>query len=279
MHRGNMPLDGGNLLLSPAELSALNLTSKQQSRFIRRIYGAEEFVKNLQRYILWIADEHLDEAQQIPVILDRIEKVKTWRLATSGSNAKNMASKPHQMGQLRKTNIAKNQAIILSCFSSPNRPYLPVGIINNHATITHKMFALYDASLRNLSIISSNIHLVWIRTVCGQLGTATSYSSNLGWNTFPVPALTEQNKTDLTRCAENILLARESHFPATIAELYHPKHMPANLRHAHDRNDETLERIYIGRRFHNDTERLEKLFQMYTDLTTGKTTSTGKPNP
>jgi len=96
-----------------------------------------------------------------------------------------------------------------------------------------------------------------------------SYSNTLGWNTFPVPALSDQNKADLTRCAEAILLAREAHFPATIADLYDPEAMDAkypDLRAAHDRNDETLERIYIGRKFKNDTERLEKLFELYTQM-------------
>jgi hypothetical protein len=97
--------------------------------------------------------------------------------------------------------------------------------------------------------------------------TDFSYSNKMGWHTFPVPTLTEQNKIDLTRCAEDILLAREAHFPATIADLYDPETMPANLREAHDRNDEVLERIYIGRRFRNDTERLEKLFDLYTKMT------------
>jgi len=92
----------------------------------------------------------------------------------------------------------------------------------------------------------------------------------MGWNTFPVPTLTNQNKVDLTRCAEDILLAREAHFPATIADLYDPDAMPDDLRAAHDRNDETLERIYIGRRFRNDTERLEKLFEMYARMTAAK---------
>ena len=97
-----------------------------------------------------------------------------------------------------------------------------------------------------------------------------SYSNTLGWNTFPVPSLTEKNKTDLTACAENILLAREAHFPATIAELYDPETMPDNLRAAHRRNDEVVERIYIGRRFGNDTERLEKLFGLYVDMVDGQ---------
>src|SRR6185312_8169843 len=91
--------------------------------------------------------------------------------------------------------------------------------------------------------------------------------NTLGWNTFPVPALTEKNKADLTRCAEDILIAREHHFPATIADLYEPDGVPYDLRAAHEHNDEVLERIYIGRRFKNDTERLEKLFDMYTKMT------------
>ena len=127
-----------------------------------------------------------------------------------------------------------------------------------------------------MALIASRLHLVWIATVCGKLETRYRYSNTLGWNTFPVPMLTEQNKADLTRCAENILLAREAHFPATIADLYDPENMPENLRHAHEQNDEVLERIYIGRRFRNDTERLEKLFEMYTKMTAAQASSAKK---
>ena len=107
-------------------------------------------------------------------------------------------------------------------------------------------------------------------TVCARMRTDFFYSNTLGWNTFPVPTLTDKMKADLTRCAEDILLAREAHFPATIADLYEPDNMPADLREAHERNDEVLERIYIGRRFRNDTDRLEKLFELYTKMTAGQ---------
>ncbi len=117
-----------------------------------------------------------------------------------------------------------------------------------------------------MALVASRLHWVWVSTVCVRLEMRLSYSNTLGWNTFPVPTLTEKNKTDLTRCAEDILLAREHHFPATIADLYDPEAMPADLRAAHDRNDEVLERIYIGRRFKNDTERLEKLFDLYAEM-------------
>ncbi len=121
-----------------------------------------------------------------------------------------------------------------------------------------------------MALIASRLHLVWIATVCGKLKTDYRYSNTLGWNTFPVPALTEKNKADLSRCAEDILLAREAHFPATIADLYAPDAMPENLRRAHDRNDEVLERIYIGRHFRNDTERLETLFELYTKMASAR---------
>jgi hypothetical protein len=131
--------------------------------------------------------------------------------------------------------------------------------------------------LWNFALVVSKLHLTWIATVCGKLETRYRYSNAHGWNTFPIPALTEKNKADLTRCAEDILLAREAHFPATIAHLYDPDTMPADLREAHERNDEMLERIYIGRRFRNDTERLEKLFELYTKMIAGqRTTNKGK---
>jgi hypothetical protein len=127
-----------------------------------------------------------------------------------------------------------------------------------------------------MALIASRLHLVWIATVCGKLETRYRYSNTLGWNTFPVPTLTDKNKADLTRCAEDILLTREEHFPATIADLYDPDEMPDDLRAAHERNDETLERIYIGRRFKNDTERLEKLFDLYSKMIAAEGGKTAK---
>ena len=117
------------------------------------------------------------------------------------------------------------------------------------------------------SLIVSKMMIQWVATVCARMRTDYRFTNTLCWNTFPVPKLTEKNRADLTAAAEGIHLAREAHFPATIADLYDPEKMPANLRAAHDHNDEVLERIYIGRRFRNDTERLEKLFEMYTRMT------------
>ena len=265
MLRGNMPYDGGNLLLTATEVDQLGLTPTQHDRFIRRIFGSAEFIRGIVRFALWIEDEHLVEAMDIPSIATRIEGVRTMRLASRDKGANDMAKRSHQM---REMNIGSVQSIAMPCVSSESRDYLPVGLLDDRSAVTNLAFALYDAPLWNMALIASRIHLVWIATVCGKMKTDYRYSNTLGWNTFPVPKLTEKMKADLTRCAEDILLAREAHFPATIADLYKPDAMPQNLRDAHHRNDEVLERIYIGRRFKNDTERLEKLFEMYTKMTT-----------
>jgi hypothetical protein len=267
MNFGNKPVDGGNLLLSESEVSELGLTRKQKDKFIRRIYGSAEFIRGLQRFCLWIEDHNLEEALNIKPIRDRVDGVRMVRLASSDKSANEMAARAHQM---REMNIANRWTITVPRTSSENRPYLPTGLIDNNSTVTSETFALYDAPLWNMALVASRLHLVWIATVCGKLKTDFRYSNTMGWNTFPIPPLTEKNKSDLTRCAEDILLAREAHFPATIADLYDPETMPENLRHAHERNDEVLERIYIGRRFKNDTERLEKLFDLYTKMTTDK---------
>ncbi len=265
MSFGNMPYDGGNLLLSTDQVEALGLLPDQRARFIRRIYGSAEFIHGQQRYCLWIEDRYLDEAMSIAPVRQRIEGVRAMRLASRDRSANEMARRAHQF---REMNIGKKQTIAVPRVSSENREYLPTGLAAIGAIIGDRNFALYDAPLWNMALIASRLHRVWIGAVCGKLETRISYSNTLGWNTFPAPKLTEKNRADLTGAACNILLAREAHFPATIADLYAPERMPDNLRAAHERNDEVLERICIGRRFRNDTERLEKLFEMYTKMTT-----------
>ena len=268
MSFGNMPRDGGNLLLTRDETESLGLTPAQKARFIRRIYGSAEFIRGLSRYCLWIEDEHLEEALAIPSIRSRVEAVRAMRLESRDKGANQMASRAHQF---REMNIGIESTIVIPAHSSESREYLPVGYMPPGTVVSNAAFALFNAPLWHLALIASRLHLVWIGTVCGKLKTDFRYSNTLGWNTFPVPMLTEKNRADLTASAEHILLAREAHFPATIADLYASDRMPENLHAAHHRNDEVLERIYIGRRFRNDTERLEKLFELYTKMAGRKT--------
>jgi len=260
---GNVPDDDGALIVQNIEEFG-NIDSKF-SHLIKPFLGSTEFINGKPRLCLWIEDEDLTLAKSNNEFARRFSIVEKKRTSPkAGPRAKQAASVPHKFA-FRSNRYSP--ALVIPRVSSENRPYLPVGLVSADVILGDRNFALYDAPLWNMALIASRLHWVWIGTVCVRMRTDFSYSNTLGWNTFPVPVLTEQNKSDLTRCAEDILLAREAHFPATIAELYDPEKMPADLRAAHERNDETLERIYLGRRFKNDTERLEKLFELYTKMT------------
>ncbi len=249
------------LLLTGDEVDALGLDSADKARFVRRFYGSAEFIRGLSRYCLWIGEDEYGAASEDSRLSSRFNAVQVQRSASNKLATRDLAAMPFRFGEVRQT--GDETAIVVPRVSAESRDYLPVGLLAPGAIVGDRNFALYDAPLWNMALIASRLHWVWIGTVCVRMRTDFSYSNTLGWNTFPVPTLTAKNKEDLTACAENILLAREAHFPATIADLYDPEKMPMNLRAAHERNDEVLERIYIGRRFRNDTERLEKLFDMY----------------
>ena len=259
---GNMPRDGGYLCLSEAEKEAAVFEDASLSRFIKRYAGSEEMIQGKTRYCLWISDNLVDEAKRHIFVASRLEKVAESRSGSSAQSTRAYGLKPHRFVQIQGT--ATRSTIAIGGVSSERREFLPVDLFDSETIISNLLFGIYDAPLWNMALIASRLHLTWIATVCGKLKTDFRYSNTLGWNTFPVPTLTEKNKCDLKRCAEDILLTREAYFPATIAVLYDPDNMPADLRQAHDRNDEVVERIYIGRRFRNDTERLEKLFELYT---------------
>jgi hypothetical protein len=266
MEWGNKPTDGGNFFLNSDDRAVLLSKSPEADEFIKRFLGAQEFIRGQLRYCLWIENSDRERAEKIPEVSRRIQEVAKMRSESKAAETRPAAEFPHRFRQIQS--VAVEKTLVVARVSSENRDYLPVGLEDHNTIIGDRNFAIYDAPLWNLAFIASRLHWVWIGTVCVRMRTDFSYSNTLGWNTFPVPKLTEKNKEDLTRCAEDILQAREAHFPATIADLYDPENMPANLRVAHERNDETLERIYIGRRFRNDTERLEKLFELYTKMKT-----------
>jgi hypothetical protein len=265
MFLGNMAKDGGNLIFAKDEGRRLIDLEGVKPSLVRDFYGSEELIHAKPRACLWIDESSLHEAKRNVAISAILDRVRNFRSNSEAPSTQAHATTPHRFVQMSgKTGTF---AIIVPRVSSENRPYLPVDCFQSGPVIGDKCYALYDEPLWNLALIASRMHIIWIGTVCSRLRTDFSYGNKLGWNTFPVPLLTEQNKVDLTRCAEDILLAREAHFPATIADLYDPETMPESLRRAHEHNDEVLERIYIGRRFKNDTERLEKLFDLYTKMT------------
>ena len=265
MQFGNHTYYGVDLLLTREEAAELVNTWPEARPLFRNFLGAREVTTGLARKCLWMTDADLKIAALVPPIQERLSRVsEARRSVTHDKSAQTLASTPHLF---REKYEARHHTIVVPAISSENRDFLPIALASQNDIVGHKSYALYDAPLWNAALLLSRLHWVWIGTVCARMRTDFSYSNTLGWNTFPVPKLTEQDKAELTRTAENILLVREAHFPATIADLYAPEAMPGDLLRAHEENDEVLERIYIGRRFRNDTERLEKLFDLYTRMT------------
>jgi hypothetical protein len=268
MTNGSKPADGGHLILSQDEVHDLLRTAPEAAKYVRPFIGTEDTIHGHLRYCLWISDEQATEAMAIPQIKERTNLVVQMRNDSPKELTNDGAKTPWAFQQVRQRD---NQTVVLvPRHSSELREYLPVSYFPEGAVVADGAFGIFNADLWVLAMLVSRIHLVWVAAVCGKIKTDYRYSNTLGWNTFPVPTLTEQNKIDMTACAQEILLAREAHFPATIADLYEPEDMPDDLRRAHEQNDETLERIYIGRKFKNDTERLEKLFDLYTKMTAGQ---------
>jgi very-short-patch-repair endonuclease len=266
MVAGNIPRDQANFMLTSEDRGSLLSEFPETESIIRRIQGSKEFINGIQRYCLWIEDDQAKFATSIPLVFDRLQKIRLYREIGSDRGKLGIET-PHRF---ERTITSEKNSIIVPRVSSEHREFLPVGLLTPDIIISDAAQAVYDAPIYVLAILASKMHIVWTSLTAGRMKSDFRYSSGVCYNAFPVPTLTEQNKTDLTRCAEDILLAREHYFPATIADMYDRDRMDSEfplVREAHERNDEIIERIYIGRRFKNDTERLEKLFEMYSKMT------------
>ncbi|MFZ2754779.1 MAG: DNA methyltransferase [Lysobacteraceae bacterium] len=264
LDRGSAPTDDGTFFFDQSMYeAAVKSTPSLQSVFHRAVGGAD-FIRGTTRWIAKFTDVDLENEQILQFATPLLQQVTAFRNSSKKAATKRHASSPHVFPEDRHF---EGHKIFVPQVLSENRKYITAGLLGERSLVLAPHFQCPATDILPLAILSSRLHAVWVETVCGKLKTDIRYSNTLGWNTFPAPTLTDQNKTDLTRCAEDILLAREAHFPKTIADLYDPEDMPDNLRRAHERNDEVLERIYIGRRFRNDTERLEKLFELYTAMT------------
>ena len=221
MQKGNQPTDGGNLSLGSSEKRNL-LEKYPDLRELIHIYiGSKEFIRGEQRYCFWIKEEDLDKARSFPEVVQRLDRVREMRQASTKATTVALGAQPHRFDEIRQ--VGDEAILVIPSVSSEGRDYLPVGYLPPGTIVSNLAFFVGNPPLWNMALIASRTHLVWIATVCGKLKTDFRYSNTLGWNTFPLPKLTEKNKKDLTHCAEDILLAREAHFPATIADLYKPE--------------------------------------------------------
>jgi hypothetical protein len=259
---GNIPYDGGNLILSPLERETIINEYPKAEKLILEMSGSREFINNLIRYCIWIEDYNKDFANSIPPILDRIKKVEESR-KNGGKIAKNYSHLPHRFYMI---NRAKRTQIIIPRVSSMRREYIPTGFLSKDVIISDSAQAIFDPETFIFGLINSKMHMTWVKTLAGRLKSDYRYSAILCYNTFPFPPISTQRKNEITQSVFRILEEREIHSDKTLADLYDPDKMPEGLREAHRQNDEIIERCYRSTPFNSDEERLEYLFKLYEKM-------------
>lgn len=263
MIKGSIPADGGHLILDENEYENLSqhLILKP---VIKKFIGAQEYIKGIKRWCLYINDVDIAIIENIPSIKKRLDGVIKMRLESSKKATNKLAETPHLFAEDRHYD---EPCIIISCTTSERRDYIPIGFLDKDPVIYASAQAIYNADPWIFGVVSSRMHMTWMRAIAGRLKTDYRYSSALVYNTFPFPNITEKQKEEITELVFNILDEREQHSEKTLAQLYDPEKMPADLKEAHHQLDIAIEKCYRNKPFENDEERLEYLFKMYEEMT------------
>lgn len=266
---GSMPRDGGHLILTEEEYHEVVNKEQESISFIKRFSGSQEFIRGTIRYCFWIAPEQISQARKIFEIRKRLDLVSKERKESKAPSTRAYADRPYLFVQRA---YKPTDSIIIPAVSSERREYIPMGYLDKDTVISNSAFAVYDAEPWVFGILTSRMHMAWVRVTCGRLKTDYRYSATLCYNTFPLRELTEGEEARVTEAALGVLDAREAHPEKTPAELYDPDRMPENLRQAHDRLDAEVDRLYRVKGFKDDGERLECLFELYREMTQGQQT-------
>lgn len=258
MVKGNMPYDNGNLLLTASEKDELLNTVPAAEMFIKRIVGSDEFINAIERYCIWISSEELPKAMAIKPIAERIAAVRKFRSAGKDDAAKKLAEKPHQFREFRST---AKQTLVVPSVSSENRRFIPIGFVGPETIVSNLSFAIYECQPWVLPMLSSSMHMVWVTTTCGNLETRIRYSSQLCYNTFPHPVLSQEQQKVLTKLAFDLISCREKFPDKSLGDLY--SKMPLELEKQHLVIDHFVDGIYGLLGTSSDQDRLRKLLESY----------------
>ena len=263
MTYGSMPNDDGNLIISSEDRINIITENPDSEHLFKKFVGAVELVRGLEKYCLWIPDESLQNALQIPEIKKRIDKTRNFRLYSRREATNKLANSAHKFGEIRHKDT---HAIVVPQTGSERRKYLPIGYVNKDTVVSNAARVVYNAEPWLLGILLSYIHMIWVRTVSGRLKTDMQYSNTLSYNTFPFPKISQTQKEKIEELVNIILDERDKEYLKTLAELYDPDKMPDGLKKAHEKLDLYIETIYRDKPFSSDEERLEHLFKLYEKM-------------
>ena len=264
MIKGSQPTDGGNLILSEDEKNELLIKYPQIQTYIHPFIGSDEFINNKKRYCLWLVNANPMLLRQCPPILERIEKVRQMRLASPKAATQKWADYPTLFTENRQP---ISDYLLVPRVSSERRRYVPVGFIEQHVVTSDSAFVVPNATLYHFGIITSNVHMAWMRVVCGRLKSDYRYSNTIVYNNFPWPAITPEQEAEISRTAQAILDARNLYPDCSLADLYDEVTMPVELRRAHQANDRAVMRAYGLAVTTSESDTVAHLFKLYEQLT------------
>jgi hypothetical protein len=260
---GNMPNDGGYFFLDENEKDKLIKDDPSISTLIRPFLGADEFINNISRYCIWLKGISPSVYQHSKEIRERIANVKKLRENSTREATRKLAEFPTLFGEIRQPD---NDYILIPRHSSEKRKYIPIGFISKDIIIGDSNTAIPNASLYEFGIITSSMHMAWMRYVCGRLKSDYRYSNVIVYNNFPWPALSDKQKAAIEEAAQAVLDARSLFPESSLATLYDPITMPPELVKAHQKLDKAVEKAY-GRTFDDDSQRVAYLFELYQQKT------------
>ncbi len=261
---GNKPTDGGFLFLDRDEKEKVLKSEPQIEKYIKPIYGATEYINNKERYCLWLVGASPADIRKSPFISDRVENVKSFRLSSTKEATRKSADTPMLFQEVRQPNT---EYIIVPRVSSENRKYIPIGFMNADIIVTDAVQFIPDADLYQFGVLTSNVHMAWMRAVGGRLKSDYRYSKDIVYNNFPWPSPTEEQKVEIEKTAQAILDARALYPDCSLADLYDELTMPPELRKAHQENDKAVMKAYgFWGKLNTESECVAELMKMYQEL-------------
>jgi len=263
---GNKPIDDGNYLFAPEEKMQFLLKEPKSEKLFRRWIGADEFINGIERWCLYLKDCPPEELRALPEVMKRIEAVRKFRLKSTAENTRMLASQPTRF---HVENAPEGNYLIIPEVSSELRNYVPIGIMSDDVIPSNLLKVMHDPTLYHFGIISSKMHMSWVRAVAGRLESRYRYSIGIVYNNFPWPDPSPTQKASITKAAKEVLSERDRWPAATLADLYDPNTMPPNLVKAHYRLDKAVDAAYGKKGFASEAERVAFLFKKYQELING----------
>ncbi|MDQ0253930.1 hypothetical protein J2S74_001303 [Evansella vedderi] len=267
MNKGSQPTDGGNLILSESEKKELLKREPGIEKYIRQYMGAADYINGKKRWCLWLVGCTPKELKQMPSILTRIENVKKSRLSSKKKSTQIKASIPMLFTEIRQP---ENDYLLIPVISSEKRPYIPIGFVDKNIIANTNAQMIPNATFYHFGVISSKVHMCWVKTVCGRMKSDYAYSVSIVYNNFPWPAPNEKIITNVEKCVREVLNARNLYLDNTLADLYDPLTMPPELVKAHIKLDNSVMDAYGYKHSMDELEIVEDLMRRYKNTVNDK---------